>query len=42
MFSGKPLLFALGLDPGAIDQKVQRTIAEATGMVDSQTLLAAA
>ena len=42
MLAGIPLAFALDLDPGAVDQQVQRACRSAIGDVDLQALLAAA
>jgi hypothetical protein len=41
MLAGVPLAFALDLDPGAVDQQVQRPLGAAIGDVDGQGLLAA-
>ena len=41
MFLRKPLAFALGFDPGAVDQEVQRTGAGPIGNGDVQAFLAA-
>ena len=40
VFLGKPLTCALGLDPGAVDQEMQRTRAGPIGDGDVQTFLA--
>jgi hypothetical protein len=40
MLAGVPLAFALDLDPGAVDQQVQRAVRAAVGDVDLQGLLA--
>lgn len=40
MLAGVPLAFALDLDPGAVDQQVQRAVRTAVGDVDLQGLLA--
>ncbi len=40
MFLGEPRGFAFGLDPGAVNQEVQRTCAWPVGNGDIQTLLA--
>ena len=42
MLAGVPLAFALDLDPGAVDQQVQRALRTAIGNVDLQALLTAA
>ncbi len=41
MFLGEPLPFTFGLDPGAVNQEVQRTCGWPVGNGDIQTLLAA-
>lgn len=40
MFAGVPLAFTLDLDPGAVDQQVQRTVRSAIGDIHIQGLLA--
>ena len=42
VLAGVPLAFALDLDPGAVNQQVQRTLRSTKGDVDLQGLLAAA
>ena len=42
MLAGVPFAFALDLDPGAVDQKVQRTLGATIWNADGEGLLAAA
>ena len=41
VFAGVPFVLSLDLDPGAIDQQVQRTLGTAIGYVDGQGFLTA-